>query len=252
MGFDTQNISLFKLRRRFLNTFYHSYCTGMTRNRENWNSGNSVWRNQVSHTQTLSHMSLADFCSMCATTICQQKEGECLQQQAVSAATHHAAPLSTTFLHEPPSEALMSMCTEWQNLHLGHGLNLWPPQRPRLLHLKGGVWTGGACRASRWKQSREQSFGPEETPHWLMKECSSSGKAAPLLFTGHLQEVLLDGENLSCHFIYAYAASIEAGWGLVWVAAFLHFSQGWQIYVQTHQHSSKQALSTLLGCLRAF
>lgn len=134
------------------------------RNTENWNSGNWVWRNQVWHTvmQTLSHMSPADFCSMCATTICQQKEGECLQQQAVSTATHHAAPLSTTSHHEPSLEGLMFTCTEWQNPHLGQRLNLRPPQFPRLLPLKGEavhdeqarsctctcVWTRGGRRAS--------------------------------------------------------------------------------------------------------
>lgn len=38
---------------------------------------------------------------------------------------------------------------------------------------------------------------------------------AELLLTGHLQEVLLDGENLFFHFINLYATSTVVGWGLV-------------------------------------
>ena len=46
---------------------------------------------------------------------------------------------------------------------------------------------------------------------------TDKGSAVPvqLLLTGHLQEALLDGDNLFCNFINSYAAFIVAEWGLV-------------------------------------
>lgn len=58
--------------------------------------------------------------------------------------------------------------------------------------------------------NRENLSGQEERPHWLRM-----GVLVLLLLTGQLQDVLLDGQNLFCHFIHLFAASTVVGWGLV-------------------------------------
>lgn len=90
-----------------------------------------------------SHMSLADFCGMCALTICQQKEGECLLQQAVSAASHRAAPLSTRILHEPSSDALIFACRERAGARRGTPAESGTTSERHLLHLKGAAPESG-------------------------------------------------------------------------------------------------------------
>lgn len=259
---DIQNISLFKFQWWFLKTFYDSYCTRITNNTENWNSANWVWRNQVSHThtvmQTLSHMALADFCSMCATAICQQKEGKCLQQQAVCAAMHHAAPPSTTA--RTPFRGI--------NVHV-HGLT-----KPSCGTRAEFVTSSASSPASpESRRAAAPASGQDEATETQKKGrlfCSVQSEddrtAQRRRCTGwwregfscvkaesHSTAVLSDGQNLFCHLINLYAASIVVGWGLELGGSFLHYSQGWQmICIQTERHSSKQALSTLLGCLRGF
>lgn len=143
----------------------------------------SVEEPSLTHThtvmQTLSHMALADFCSMCATAICQQKEGKCLQQQAVCAAMHHAAPPSTTA--RTPFRGInvhvhgLSKTLMWDTGGICDQLSVlacftWKHTRSCTC-----IWTGRGHRASEKRptfllsSNRGRPYGPEEMPYRLME-----------------------------------------------------------------------------------
>lgn len=99
------------------------------------------------------------------------------------------------------------------------GLDLGAPRRLRLLHLRGGAGQrGGAVLHLPLEEAAEPRMRGKRRPTFLLLStagCRKDGSSASRQRSSQhnvCRSVLLDGENLFCHFINLYAASIVAGW----------------------------------------